>query len=241
MKSWVPLLLLLSSLQMSAQTLESVVLEVFRSQLELEKRLAGSEWSQLERGQEELRQACDRMLRLGDDLIRAQRDSEESAVLISRSKDLRRAEAEVASLISAVQQLRSTLVARRAVIEQLVAETKRLEAALETTGDELSGRWNVVIEPGGLRGTFDLRLFGTLVSGVYELSGGWRGSLRGTLVGNALRLERIDSQLGFVAVYTGRLVGREGDRRLEGTWQATNLAAGQPTAGTWMGQKESKK
>lgn len=241
MKSWMVLLFLLSSLQMSAQTPDAAVLEVFRSQLELERRLAGSELSQLERTQEELRQACDRMLRLADDLIRAQRDGEESAVLVSRSKDLRRAEAEVTSLISAVQQRRSTLVARRAVIEQLVAETRRLEAALETTGDEISGRWNVVIEPGGLRGTFDLRLFGTLVSGVYELSGGFRGSLRGTLVGNSLRLDRIDSQLGFVAVYTGRLAGGDGARRLEGTWQATNLAAGQPSAGTWIGQKESKK
>lgn len=224
-----------------AQPADTVLVDVFRTQLELEKRLISAELSQLERGQEELRLACDRMLRLSDDLLRAQRDGEDVATLSSRSADLRRAEAEVAALISGAQQLRATVVARRAVIEQLAAEVKRLEEALQTTGDELTGRWQVVIEPGSLKGTFDLRLFGTLVSGVYELSGGWKGSLRGTLVGNTVRLERIDSQLGFVAVYTGRLEVRGGERRIEGTWQATNLAAGLPSAGTWLAQREAKK
>jgi hypothetical protein len=225
-----------------AQTPDPVLLDVFRTQLELEKRLIGAELAQLERGQEDLRQACDRMLRLADDLLRAQRDGEDSATLSSRSADLRRAEAEVAALIAGAQQLRATVVARRSVIEQLAAEVKRLEEALAATSDELSGRWNVAIEPGGLKGTFDLRLFGTLVSGVYELSGGgWRGSLRGTLVGNVVRLERIDSQLGFVAVYTGRLEARGAERRIEGTWQGTNLAAGLPSAGIWVAQREPRK
>ncbi|MFZ5804514.1 MAG: hypothetical protein ACOY7U_06645 [Acidobacteriota bacterium] len=224
-----------------AQSGDTVLLDVFRTQLELEKRLISAELSQLEKGQEDLRLACDRMLRLADDLLRAQRDGEDSATLTSRSGDLRRAEAEVAALIAGSQQLRATIVARRAVIEQLTAEVKRLEETLQTTGDDLSGRWQVAIEPGGLKGTFDLRLFGTLVSGVYELAGGWKGSLRGTLVGNTVRLERIDSQLGFVAVYTGRLEVRGGERRIEGTWQATNLAAGLPSAGTWLAQREAKK
>lgn len=224
-----------------AQSGDTVLLDVFRTQLELEKRLISAELSQLEKGQEDLRLACDRMLRLADDLLRAQRDGEDSATLTSRSGDLRRAEAEVAALIAGSQQLRATIVARRAVIEQLTAEVKRLEETLQTAGDDLSGRWQVAIEPGGLKGTFDLRLFGTLVSGVYELAGGWKGSLRGTLVGNTVRLERIDSQLGFVAVYTGRLEVRGAERRIEGTWQATNLAAGLPSAGTWLAQREAKK
>lgn len=224
-----------------AQSGDTVLLDVFRTQLELEKRLISAELSQLERGQEDLRQACDRMLRLADDLLRAQRDGEDAATLTSRSGDLRRAEAEVAALIASSQQLRATIVARRAVIEQLMAEVKRLEESLQASGDDLSGRWQVAIEPGGLKGTFDLRLFGTLVSGVYDLAGGWKGSLRGTLVGNTVRLERIDSQLGFVAVYTGRLEVRGGERRIEGTWQATNLAAGLPSAGTWLAQREAKK
>ena len=137
--------------------------------------------------------------------------------------------------------LQGELTAKKARRDQLAAEVKRLEETLQATGDDLSGRWQVAIEPGGLKGTFDLRLFGTLVSGVYELAGGWKGSLRGTLVGNTVRLERIDSQLGFVAVYTGRLEVRGAERRIEGTWQATNLAAGLPSAGTWLAQREAKK
>lgn len=238
---WLLGLSLLTSLPAPAQAPDPVVMEVFRSQLELERKLLTSELAQLERSQEDLRQACDRMLRLGDDLLRAQRDGEEAATLQARSADLRRAEAEVAALVAGAQQLRSTVAARRAVIEQLAAEVKRLEEALAAGSDDLSGRWQVAIEPGGLRGTFDLRLFGTLVSGVYELAGGWRGSLRGTLVGSTVRLERIDAQMGFMAVYTGRLEVRGQERRIEGTWQATNLAAGLPTAGTWLAQREGRK
>ncbi|MCS7181914.1 MAG: hypothetical protein NZ869_02235 [Thermoanaerobaculum sp.] len=229
------------ALPLLAQPVDPLVVDVFRTQLDLEKRLLATELSQLERAQEEMRLACDRMLRLSEDLLRAQRDSEDAATLNARSADLRRAEAEVLALMGGAQQLRATLVARRAVIEQLTAEVKRLEESLQVVSDDLSGKWNVTIEPGGLRGTFDLRLFGTLVSGVYELMGGWRGSLRGTLVGNVVRLERIDSQLGFVAVYTGRLEVRGGERRLEGTWQATNLAAGLATSGTWLAQREAKR
>lgn len=241
MKSTCLLAGLLLALAAWAQVPDPVVLDVFRTQLDLEKRLIGSELAQLEKSQEDLRQACDRMLRLADDLLRAQRDGEDLATLNARSTDLRRAEAEVAALIAGAQQLRATIAARRAVLEQLAAEVKRLEEAQASGQDDLSGRWNVTLEPGGLRGTFDLRLFGTLVSGVYELAGGWRGSLRGTLVGNTVRLERIDAQLGFVAVYTGRLEVRGNERRIEGTWQATNLAAGLPSSGTWLAQREGRK
>ena len=100
--------------------------------------------------------------------------------------------------------------------------------------------WNVAIEPGGLKGNFDLRLDGTIVTGVYQLSGGWKGSLRGTFIDGSVHLERIDTQQGFVATYDGRLVVRGGEKRLEGSWQATNLAAGLPGAGTWVGRRESK-
>jgi len=96
------------------------------------------------------------------------------------------------------------------------------------------------VEPGAMKGTFDLRLDGSLATGVYQLSGGWRGSLRGTLIDGSVRLERIDSQQGFCAVYTGRLVARGNEKRLEGTWEATNLAAGMPAAGTWMGRREPR-
>jgi len=217
------------------------VLESLRSQLEIEKRTIGLELTKLERVQELLRDASERLMRLSSDLLRAQREGEDSGKLAERSIDLGRAEAEVNELIALGQQVRQVVASRRTHIEQIDLEVRRLEGSAQVQADELSGKWNVIVEPGGLRGTFDLRLDGTLVNGTYQLSGGWKGSLRGTFIGGNLRLERIDTQLGFAATYLGRLAGPEADRRLEGSWEATNLAAGMPASGTWVGRRETSR
>jgi hypothetical protein len=216
------------------------VLEVFKTQAEVEKRLLAADLGALSNVQDQLRGASDRLLRLGDDLLRAQREGEDLGGFIARSTDLRRAESELESLLGNAQQLRSTIGARRAYLEQVQAEIRRMEEAGQTAGDELSGRWLVTIDPGAMKGTFDLRLDGTLVTGVYQLSGGWKGSLRGTLISGDIHLERIDAQQGFVAVYSGSLVTRGNEKRLEGTWEATNLAAGMPGSGTWVGRREPR-
>jgi hypothetical protein len=215
-------------------------LEVFHTQLDIEKRLLASDIGSLDRVQQQLHAAADRLLRLGDDLLRAEHDGEDLASFTARSADVRKAEADVDELSRTAQQLRATMAARRGALDQLQAEVKRLEEAVGGAQDELSGRWDVAIEPGSLTGVFDLRLDGTLVSGVYKLSGGWRGSLRGTFVGGNVRLERIDSQLGLVAVYTARLVERDGEKRIEGRWESTNLAAGMAQTGTWVAQREKE-
>jgi len=215
------------------------VLEMFRAQLEIEKRLLAVDLANLERLQEQLRAGTDRLIRVGDDLLRAEREGEDVGGFAARSADVRRAEAEVTDLVGQAQQLRTTVAARRGFLDQVQSEIKRLEGAPQESGDEISGRWQVSFEPGAIRGTFELQLDGTLVAGVYQLGGGWKGSLRGTMIGTTLRLERIDSQLGFVAIYTGRLVARGSEKRLEGTWESTNLAAGLPSAGTWVGRKDS--
>lgn len=213
------------------------VLQVFKAQVEVEKKLVLANLAELERVQEQLRVASDRLLRLGDDLLRAEREGEDAASFASRVADLRRAEAEVTQAMATAQQVRATLAARRGTVEQLQAEIARLEAGTKSS-DELSGRWHVVIEPGGLKGTFDLELSGTIVTGVYALAGGWKGSLRGTFIGQNVRLERIDAQLGFVAVYSGRLVTRGEEKRLEGRWDATNLVAGGAVSGSWTARRE---
>lgn len=216
------------------------VLEVFKAQSEIEKRLLAGDLSALEKAQGDLSDASFRLLRLGDDLVRAEREGEEVAGLQARSADIARAEAEVSRLIGTCQMLRTAIGVRRGVLEQMATEIKRLEEANQGAQDDLSGRWTVAIEPGGMKGTFDLRLDGTLVTGVYQLAGGWKGSLRGTLIGEVVRLERIDTQQGFVAVYSGRLAARDGGRQLEGSWNATNLAAGMPAAGTWVAKREPR-
>lgn len=216
------------------------VLEVFKAQTEMEKRLLANDVAGLEKTQSDLGDATGRLLRLGDDLLRAEKEGEDLSGFAARAADIARSEAEVARLISSAQLLRTSIGVRRSVIEQLQTEIRRLEEANPAGQDDLSGRWVVVIEPGGTKGAFDLRLDGTLVTGVYQLAGGWKGSLRGTLVGEVVRLERIDTQQGFMASYSGRLVSREGGKRIEGTWEATNLAAGMPTAGTWVARREPR-
>jgi hypothetical protein len=72
-----------------------------------------------------------------------------------------------------------------------------------------------------------------LVTGTYSLSGGFSGSFRGTFVAGKVRLERIDSQYGFAAIFYGRLVGRGKNARLQGNWEATQLSSGLPSMGSW--------
>jgi hypothetical protein len=87
------------------------------------------------------------------------------------------------------------------------------------------------MDPGEQRGVFRMALDGTIVSGDYTLEGGFTGSLRGTLVGDRLRLERVDSQLGFVGIFYGRLA-RDGSS-LAGTWESTTFGVGAAGAGRW--------
>ncbi len=234
------LLAILLVLPVAGQTADPVV-DMLRLQVGIEKRLLVADLASLERVVGQLRGAADRMVRLADDLLRAEKEGEDAASFAARSTDLRRAEGDVAELTAAAQQIRTTVAARRGYLEQVQAELKQLEDNASPGKDDLSGRWIVAIEPGGLKGAFDLHLDGTLVSGVYQLSGGWKGSLRGTFIGGGVRLERIDAQLGFAAVYNGRLVTRGGEKRLEGSWDATNLAAGMPVSGTWVGRREASR
>jgi len=95
----------------------------------------------------------------------------------------------------------------------------------------LSGTWEVVLLPTDQRGTFDLRQSGAIVTGTYRLSGGFTGSLRGTLVQTKLYLERIDSKLGRSMELEGR-VSSDG-ARIRGTWLSYELADGDGSNGHW--------
>jgi hypothetical protein len=143
----------------------------------------------------------------------------------------------------AEQEVHSALDRRRLLTDRVI-ERRRTIAALETdsskkSADALTGRWNVILNPGEQKGSFRLNLDGTIVSGDYTLEGGYSGSLRGTLVSDRLRLERVDSELGFSAVYYGRL-----DRdwtSIAGTWESTQLAGGAPGSGSWKAIRVEEK
>ena len=84
-----------------------------------------------------------------------------------------------------------------------------------------------------------MALDGTLVSGDFTLEGGYSGSLRGTLVNDRLRLERVDSRLGFSTVYFGRLA-RDGNT-IAGTWEDTTFGTGSRGNGQWHAVREDEK
>ena len=148
------------------------------------------------------------------------------------------------SLETSEQEVR-LLLERRRLLADRVVERRRSIAALETelqtkrTPDVLSGRWAVTLDPGEQRGVFRIALDGTIVSGEYTLEGGYSGSLRGTLVNDRLRIERVDSKLGFSTVYFGR-VTRDGSA-IAGTWEATSFGTGSPGSGRWRALREEEK
>jgi hypothetical protein len=143
--------------------------------------------------------------------------------------------------VAAAEQQARSLLERRRLLSDRVTERRRTVAILETesrsrtkANDFLSGRWTVLVEPGEQRGVFRMSLDGAIVTGDYTLEGGDTGSLRGTLVEDRLRLERVDSRLGFVAVFHGRL-SRDGSS-IAGTWEATSFGTGSPGSGRWRAQ-----
>lgn len=141
------------------------------------------------------------------------------------------------------QEVRALLEKRRLMADRVV-ERRRSIIALEAdlTGkkapDAVSGRWAVTLDPGSQRGIFRMSLDGAIVSGDYTLDGGYSGSLRGTLVSDRLRLERVDSRLGFTAVLYGR-VARDA-ASITGTWEATALGEG-ASSGVWKAVREEEK
>jgi prophage DNA circulation protein len=143
----------------------------------------------------------------------------------------------------AEQEVRALLEKRRLLADRVV-ERRRSIIALEgelTTkkAESLTGRWAVTLDPGSRRGVFRMNLDGTIVSGDYALDGGYTGSLRGTLVNDRLRLERVDSQQGFSAIFYGR-VARDLSS-IAGTWESTNYGAGEPGAGVWRAVREEER
>jgi hypothetical protein len=140
--------------------------------------------------------------------------------------------------------VRSLLERRRLVADRIV-DRKRAIAMLEADAvsrkptDALTGRWAVMIDPGEQRGVFRMTLDGTLISGDYVLDGGYTGSLKGTLVNDKVRLERVDSKLGFSTVYNGRLA-RDG-ATIAGTWESTQFGDAGPGQGRWTAAREEEK
>lgn len=155
--------------------------------------------------------------------------------------EVERLEAEHAAAAEVAMAARARLeTVRRRIVDQLRRSIALREAMRELSArgptedraaDPVSGLWAVTVMPSGLAGRFDLQLEGTLVTGTYRLDGGGRGSLRGTYVGERLKLERIDSEQGFDMIFEARV--EPGTDRFAGSWRATLLSSSGPAGGAW--------
>jgi hypothetical protein len=124
---------------------------------------------------------------------------------------------------------------RVVLIEARIASLATRQAAV---AGALSGTWDVVLLPSDLRGAFELRQSGTLVSGTYRLGGAWTGSLQGTLVERKVYLVRIDSKLGRSMEFEGML-STDGDQ-IRGSWLNYELAGSAGGTGSWSARRRAE-
>jgi hypothetical protein len=138
------------------------------------------------------------------------------------------------------------LFTERALIESIETHVRRIAllgqqlVALRGQQDEaagaLAGEWSVVLLPLEQRGRFSLKQSGTLITGTYQLAGGWSGSLQGTLVKRKVYLVRIDSELGKSMELEGFL-SSDGSS-IKGSWLNYELAGGDGSTGQWSATKK---
>jgi len=180
----------------------------------------------------DLTEAWARLEQQSGSLMQAQREGESVDSLRLRDEGLRQVEMQLLADVSRAQELRRSMLENRTMLAAISTEVQRLAADVGAAEAPLTGTWRMVVEP-GQEGMAYLQQQGTLVTGTYALSGDFSGSFRGTLVAGKVRLERIDSQIGFAAIFYGRLIGRGPNARIQGNREATQLASGLPSAGTW--------
>ncbi len=211
---------------------DAQVVETLREQVRIHETLLETQVSDLVEVREELRAIWARLEQQTGSLLLAQQQSESVESLRLRDADLRETETELLAALLKAQQQRSVMLENRTMIAAIETQVERLAAGAGGAEGPLTGAWRLIVEP-GQDGIAYLQQLGTLVTGTYSLSGGFSGSFRGTFVAGKVRLERIDSQFGFAAIFYGRLVGRDENARIQGNWEATQLASGLPSMGNW--------
>jgi putative component of toxin-antitoxin plasmid stabilization module len=215
---------------------EAQVADSLREQVRIREIVLEGQLRDLGDARQQLRELWSQLEQQSGSLLRAQQEGETVDSLRLRDDDLRRIESEFVAAITRFQQERRATLDNRTMLAALSTEVERLSVSVGDAEAPLTGTWRLVVEP-GQDGLAYFQQQGTLVTGTYALSGGFSGSFRGTLVAGKVRLERIDSQIGFAAIFYGRLVGQGRNLRLQGNWEATQLASGLASAGNWTGAK----
>jgi hypothetical protein len=151
---------------------------------------------------------------------------------------LEKVEGERAELLARERVLVEAIRGRLRRIPLLELRLAELNVRPRAEAGLLSGAWDVVLLPTDQRGTFNLRQTGAIVTGTYRLTGGFSGSLRGTLVQTKLYLERIDSKLGRSMELEAR-VSTDG-QQIRGTWLSYELADGDGSNGQWSATRQGR-
>jgi hypothetical protein len=208
--------------------------EAARAELARERRLLSADTTRLADITRRLEAALSDLAAASRAVSDAAGRAEGADEVIRREDALSSSEQEVRSLLDRRRLLSERVVDRRRSVSLLEAETQ-----VKRSGDLLNGRWSVVVDPGEQKGVFRLTLQGALVSGEYTLEGGSTGSLRGTLISDRVKLERVDSKVGFNAVFYGRL--SQDGREIAGNWVATTFGTGEAGSGRWKAVREEEK
>jgi hypothetical protein len=153
------------------------------------------------------------------------------------AEQLERAEHERAGLLRSERLLVDRIAQHLQRLEIFEQEVDTLQARQGESEGLLTGAWEIVLMPTQQRGTVALQQAGALVSGTYELEGGWSGSLQGTLVNRKVFLVRIDSKLGKSMELEGYL-SADG-KRIRGSWLNYELAGGDGATGQWSAQRRT--
>ena len=132
---------------------------------------------------------------------------------------------------------RQLMYERMRRLSGIVQEYESSEERRQERSGGIAGVWRVEAQPIDLYGVFELAAENVLVTGTYRMSNGNQGSMRGTLVGERLELEMIDSRQGAIATVRGVLDTVKGEIR--GRWFAFDLSAGRPASGDWSAYKAS--
>lgn len=199
--------------------------EVQRALLEQDR----AEYRAARRAEERASEALDEALAGYDRALRPSRPALADVAAAADAVAAARSRAEAAADRSA--RLREAIQERLRILAVLAGRSPTEAAAVPPGSIDLTGRWRVAVAPQNLLGTFHLDQDGAVVSGTYTLTDGSGGSLRGSVSGERLRLERIDRTSGFDSIYEGSI--DPAAPRIDGVWTPTILSSGGPGGGTW--------
>ncbi len=199
-----------------------------------------SDYADAERRREDLRDQISALyVRIGFLVRQDAAPAEEEDTLDTLVAKVLTAEQAEATVREDLRRLRESIGESRERIRILQDRIAGLRRIAPPEPEGITGTWDVTLLPAEDRGVFTLRQSGTIISGEYQLEGGWKGSLQGTLVNNKLVLHRIDSKLGPSADMDGTVSGDL--KSVKGSWVSRVLNDGSASQGNWTGRRRETK